>query len=157
MATVFRNRGPVLTEADLTPDRNRLGLPLPPAYRRWLVTTNGGSPKPRSFRTRDGRPSARVSVEKFGSFPPADQPTRGTLLTTYGHLVSEGELPRHLLPIAHTNTEGFLLLDLRGDEGGPVYYWSPLAIRFEVDEREGRVELVAGSVAELLAAYGVTA
>lgn len=155
MGVVFRKPGPKLTEEDLSPDRNRLGLPLPPAYVRWLLTTNGGDPKPKSFRTRDSRPSNRISVEAFGQFPRADQPIRDSLLVTHGYLVSELGMPRYLLPIAHTTDEGFLLLDIRGESGGQVYYWDLLAERFEYDERDGRVIAVADSVAHLLEAYGV--
>ena len=156
MATLFRNPGPALTDADVSPEGNRLGVTLPPAYRRWLLTTNGGTPKPSSFRTCTGEPSAKLSVEAFAWFPPAGHRPRESVVDTYGHLVSELAMPRHLLPVAKTTAEGFLLLDLRGDDGGPVYDWSPMSPSFAADETAGRVTVVALGIAELLAAFGVT-
>ena len=155
MATTFGKPGPALTEADLSPEGNRLGRTLPPAYRRWLLTTNGGTPKPRSFRTTDGESSGKLSVESFGWFPPAGGPVRDSVLDRHDHFAAELSMPRHLLPIASTVGQGgVLLMDLRGDEGGPVSHWTVQSPRFEYDERDGFVNVVALSVADLLAAFG---
>jgi hypothetical protein len=65
MAAKFRNPGPSPTADDLSPERNGLGFPLPAAYRNWLLSSNGGEPKPASFAALEGWPAKRLSIDRF--------------------------------------------------------------------------------------------
>lgn len=44
--TTISDEGPVLAEADVTELEALIGRPLPPPYRRFLLTHNGGVPAP---------------------------------------------------------------------------------------------------------------
>jgi hypothetical protein len=155
MAAKFRNTGPPLTADDLSPERNGLGFPLPAGYRRWLLSSNGGEPKPASFATLDGWPSKRLSIERFLSVQPPGGAVEDTVQTLYHHLVSEVGLPAHLVPIARGIGPKLLLLDTRTEDDGEVLCWDMFGDRYEFEEQEGLVAKVRVGFADLIAGLGV--
>ena len=154
MAVKFSQAGPPLSAADPHPDRNGLGFPLPAAYRDWLLTTNGGTPRPRAFPTLDGWPQKRLSVDRFLSVCPPGAGVEDSVQSLYRHLVSEVHLPAHYLPVARGVGTDVLFLDVRPADDGPVWRWDMFGDLYEYEERDGLFNKVCPGFAALLAGLG---
>lgn len=154
MEVRFSQPGPPLSEADLAADRNGLGFPLPAAYRAWLLTTNGGLPKPRAFPTAEGRPTKRLTIERFLSHNPPARGVEDDVQSLYHHLVEEVGLPGHFLPVARGVGPELFFLDVRGADDGEVWHWPMYGSTYEDEQREGGFRKVCPAFATLLATLG---
>jgi SMI1 / KNR4 family (SUKH-1) len=112
------NPQPPVQDVDLKKIEFRLGYPLPPEYRNFILQHNGGRPVPHRFSTKDGK--IESGVKTF--FPVAD--AGDNLLSEIDDITLTGTIPRNLFPIAIDPIENRLLLSGAGDDAGSVYYWS---------------------------------
>jgi hypothetical protein len=136
-----------VTDRQLRQLEKRLGLALPPPYRRFLLRHNGGRPKPGVFR-----------------FGPADEPYSGSMvdrfLAVYGgkhdnfehyfrtYKLDDRRIPENLIPVAHDPGGNLICLSVSGKDVGAVYFWDHE--REEGPPREA-VSLIAKSFDRFLA------
>lgn len=148
MALLFSNSPPQPSEAELAAVERLLRSPLPPEYRAFLQSQNGGTPTPDNFLIPgEGKLPQRYYVNRFLSvkFPE----TETDLVGYYRFFVRErGILPAHLLPIADDYGGDLYCLSLSASDYGKVYY-----LDHEETDDTGRpaLTLIAESFDRLLA------
>jgi cell wall assembly regulator SMI1 len=110
---------PSTDEARVSAFESALGCRLPDDYREFLLRHNGGQPHPASFQfaLRKG-PGTSSSVEWFlslhdGKFSNLEQKRK----------IYDGRVPRNTVPIATDAFGNVILLGIRGDAQGRVYFW----------------------------------
>lgn len=102
----------------------RCGGKLPPTYRGFLLETNGGRPAKRRFAfVEDGKKTESAVDWFFGDCDDADYGLVANLD------VYKDRIPKSLLPIATDPFGNLLLLSLRGNDFGAIFFWD--------HEREG--------------------
>ena len=107
-----------LDEHQLRSFANRHGLKLPKEYESFLLSTNGGQPVPAGFPIA-GFPNNPVgAVQAFFGLGAgiASEDLEKNLLEL------QPAVPKGILPIAATEGDDFLLLDLRKSHA-PVIFW----------------------------------
>jgi hypothetical protein len=114
--TIFN---PPADEARVVALETRLGTRLPEEYRQFLLDFNGGRPSPACFKLalRAG-PYTDSMVDWFLSVHVADKSNIDTVL---GWL--ENRKPPVLLPIAIDPGGNIVMLGIKGDVRGKVYFW----------------------------------
>ena len=122
------------------------GVKLPDDYRAFLLSSNGGRPRPDRFvYLRDGE-ADRSAVACFLGIHGGEHNRLDRDLKIY-----RGRLPGSLLPIATDPFGNVIALGLAGAEAGKVYFWDH---ELEADDGEEptmeNVFLIAGSLAEFL-------
>ena len=131
---------PVADEARVSAFEGTLGHPLPDGYRDFMLRYNGGRPTPSSFQLalRSG-PYTDSLVDWFLSLHDGELSN----LERTVKLMS-GRFPPDTLPIGRDPFGNFVLIGLRGDTRGKVYFWD-----HENEAEDGpdwsNVDLVAGS------------
>lgn len=140
--------GPALTIADIAAFEQETGIELPPAYRGFLLSSNGGTPNPdrcplpseedaddmddvdfddedfddEDFDDEGTRPEARVTFVPL--LAREDQPF-GSVKEAMQSLRETGN-PRRMLPIGHVEdygiSGGLLLISCKGKDRGRLYY-----------------------------------
>ena len=117
-ARIIDSSGP-LSEEELRVAERELGLQLPSAYRKFLLTHNGGKPVPGvfNFKGRDGSPDRSV-VDWFLSVHEADFDNLLHYAQTY-----RGRIPEWLVPIGHDPYGNLILLGHTGTDTGAVFFW----------------------------------
>lgn len=111
--------GPPLTDARIDALERGLCVTLPADYRSFLIRYNGGVAKPPFFPIRDfdGNPFDAIQVF-FG----IDVEIRSTDLV-WNYSVMNGRIPQDLFPIACTGAGDLVLLSIRGQDKGAVFFW----------------------------------
>ncbi len=110
-------RGPVVDEARIASFEQALGSALPAAYRRFLLTTNGGTPNDRNAELA-GKHSVVVHVLKS-----LDEPEDGPRLTPTPEFAAD--FPSlDLLEIGYDAFGNRIVLVVRGDRRGEVWFQS---------------------------------
>lgn len=107
-----------ISETELKLFAQRHGIHFPKAYEKFLLNTNGGQPVPSAFPIEglSGNPSGVVQAF-FGL-----KANVGTE-DLENNLLELGEsVPKGILPIAGTEGDDFLVLDLR-QTGAPIMFW----------------------------------
>lgn len=127
---VFHDGGPPLHPDDLARFESEYGIALPPAYRDWLLTHNGGRPQPSHLPVRFHDSRLLMVVDRLFSLTTGSEPdTLADVLERYW----AQDLPDTYLPIGRVTTvqlaadqiKGTLLLGLTGDEAGKVFVFLP--------------------------------
>ncbi|MDO8839074.1 MAG: SMI1/KNR4 family protein [Parvibaculum sp.] len=105
-------------EIELRSFADRHGIRLPKAYAEFLLRTNGGQPVPAAFPIAgmEGNPSGVIQAF-FGLKANIGTEDLESNLTELGETV-----PMGILPIAGTEGDDFLILDLRKKDA-PVLFW----------------------------------
>jgi SMI1 / KNR4 family (SUKH-1) len=111
--------GPQLNENKIAKAESRLGLSIPPAYRRFLMTHNGGHPDPSDFKMTTPRGREVVSVRTFLGI---DMPEE-TFGLDYVIETFKDRLPRGLFPVARDPGGNIIALATEGENAGKVYFW----------------------------------
>jgi hypothetical protein len=107
-----------VSESTLTSFAHRHGIRLPKAYEEFLLNTNGGQPVPAAFPIGGMEDNPEGVVQAFFGLS-ANIGTEDL----EGNLAELGEaVPKGILPIAGTEGDDFLVLDLR-QAHAPVLFW----------------------------------
>ncbi|AFO57614.1 MULTISPECIES: SMI1/KNR4 family protein [unclassified Natrinema] len=117
MITEMRDTGPPVTEEELESLETALGGELPEAYREFLREYNGGKPREASFEFADpldGRSGA--SVNDFLGIRDDSRDIEAC------YDVVEHWIPDGLCPIAEGSGGDLVLLSIREDSEGEVFY-----------------------------------
>jgi hypothetical protein len=129
----------------LRPIESQMGRPLPDDYVAFLVTHNGGRPKPSdfTFRTKSGE-STDSSIQCF--FGWCDDANYGLLqnLSVY-----EDRIVTEFIPIACDALGNLLLLSLRPSDYGSVWFWDH-ELESEDHPTMDNMDMVADSFTEFV-------
>lgn len=115
--TTITDAGPVLAEADITELQARVGMPLPPPYRRFLLTHNGGVPAPNTVDIQGFDQSPTDVQEFFGVGLPIASSRLDWNLDTLRE-----RLRGSLVPIGCDSGGNLFALSLRARDLGAVLY-----------------------------------
>jgi hypothetical protein len=146
MALQFYEHGALLEDADLDQFEARVGVKLPPDYRRFLKEHNGGRVRPRRIPIQDG-PFPTALIQYFLSI---NGPT--FIDKDFEHVKDPDHprMPPEHIPIAECEGGDYLTLVIDGPRRGQIFYWN--------HEEEGdetytydNLYFVAGSIEQLLA------
>lgn len=135
-----------ITAADLVAFEARHALFLPRAYKNFLLAHNGGQPTPRMF------PIAGFSEDSYGGINSFYGLHASTPAADLDEQMSDlpDTVPRGIVPIAYTDGNDKLVLDLR-KEGAPVLFWDFHAFWGNNIWNEKLLYPVAGNFEALLA------
>lgn len=135
--------GRPLSVGDLSNLEDQLRLALPEAYRSFLLTYNGGRPKPNAFPIRNlpSNPFGVIQVF-FGIDYPVESCSLEWNLSAY-----RGRISANLLPIACTDGGDLVCLSLFGIDEESVVFWDSYG------ELEGPGDANIYHVAENFAAF----
>ncbi len=116
--TVIEHSKGGAAEASIAGLESALGHSLPPDYRAFLSTHNGGRPNPAGFRV--GPPGQSYSDAEVHYFYGI-----GTKLSNLEQHIEiyKGRLPAELVPIASDTCGNVIALALSGDRRGAVFFW----------------------------------
>jgi cell wall assembly regulator SMI1 len=109
--------GDALTPTDIETFEATIGKPLPPAYRNFLLTHNGGHPVPPVIDI-DDCPNGATVVQVFLSLTgPVESETLGWSWQAF-----QGRIPERLLPIADDPFGNIFCLSLDGADAGQMVF-----------------------------------
>lgn len=131
--------GEAVTPDELQVFEEKIGQPLPSAYRDFLLAHNGGRPIPCVIDI-DDCPSGATDVQVFlGLTGPFESET-----LEWSWDVFRGRIPERLLPIADDSFGNLFCISLAGNDAGEVFFLD----RYE--ESENRPYFVAKDFNEFL-------
>jgi hypothetical protein len=110
-----------LTEEEIDRTEKRIGRRIPPAYRKFLLEYNGGSPDPSDF-TMATSPHGKTELGTIKSFLGIGT-DKATLNLDYILETFEGRLPADLFPIARDPGGNLIALGTEGSKTDKVYFW----------------------------------
>jgi hypothetical protein len=93
-----------------------IGTDLPSGYRRFLLTYNGGKPKPNIFFI-----SAEEGTDILRAFLGLSDSGYYQLVEHYEDYL--GRIPKNFLPIGVDTMVNLVCLSVAGDDYGKVYFW----------------------------------
>ena len=93
------------------------GMKFPKEYREFLLTVNGGAPKKTDFDIKDINNYSIVRCF-FGLVPDRD-----FNFLYYLYRIYADRIPRNTLPVGDTISGNLILLSIRGQDYGKVYFW----------------------------------
>ncbi|PTL84233.1 SMI1/KNR4 family protein [Vitiosangium sp. GDMCC 1.1324] len=111
--------GPSLNAEDIKSFERNQTLTLPPPYKEFLLSTNGGRPERDLFTINGlaGNPFGRIHVF-FGLNDPVTSCNLDWNLNVFGD-----RIPADLLPIATTEGIDKICLLIAGSRTGAIFYW----------------------------------
>lgn len=113
MKPQITDSSPPLSETEIQELEKKLGFNLPESYRRFLMETNGGIPKPNHFETETAVGSSLILSELDLS--------KSDVLDTFYAVT--GIIPKHLITIGHDIFGNYIFLSLEGEDRGSLYFW----------------------------------
>ncbi len=114
----IRSKNPPLAEKHVVALEATMGATIPEPYRSFLLTYNGGSPKP-DVIVIDGAPFKGTDLRDFFGIG-----TIHEINEISWHLeICTGCLENKLLPIASDSGNNFFVIPLTDEERGSVYYF----------------------------------
>jgi hypothetical protein len=119
MNVTIKNSHKAILESDLRKLESRMRAKLPPAYRKFLRSHNGGIPTPDLFSTRDGKIDSIVR-----NFLPLDSDDEESLTSEFEEFTLEKQIPSNIIPIAIDPADDRIVLSLFGRDAGSIYYWA---------------------------------
>ena len=142
---ITRSREPI-NEQDIVQLESMLGVSLPIPYRNFLLSHNGGRPKPAGFPIQNNPSDDHGLVDFFLCIKDKDIYNLPTWVKRY-----KNRIPSELIPIAVDPGGNLVCLAVAGNNIGKVHFWDH---EEEADEGEipdyGNVYLVADSFDEFL-------
>ena len=124
MAVFLDTKAPV-SDGEIDAVESRLGVKLPPDYRKHLLAHNGGRPEPDGFditwdhdcpAAEDWRTSCMGWFLAVGDMKHSN-------LYEYNAITFKGRIPADTLAIAHDAGGNLILLALAGIHAGKVLFW----------------------------------
>ena len=131
--------GPPIGETEVDAFEKKYNISLPPAYRRFLIETNGGRPERDAFSV-PGFTESSIQV-----FLGLNDPITSCNLDWCREVYSD-RLPEHIMPIATTGLADIVCMSIGQDTAGAVYYWDGV----HISPTYGELYLVANSFEEFL-------
>lgn len=125
--------GRQLSPADLDCIERELAITLPPSYRQFLLTYNGGQPSPAAFPIW-GMPNNPYGI--IHVFYGVDSKIDGCDLV-WGYRVFSQDTPPDLFPIARTPSGDEICVSLFGEDEGIVFLWDYYNAPRDPGSREG--------------------
>lgn len=138
---------PTIDQSALKSFELRYGLNLPLAYREFLLTTNGGRPIPPAFPILGLPNNPSGTIQAFFGLNASIH--AHDLAAVTSELV--GLVPPGLLPIACTDGDDFVCIDLRRP-GAPVLFWDRRPVWGTNGWNDGDLYPIAGDFEALLGA-----
>ncbi|MBN3839908.1 MULTISPECIES: SMI1/KNR4 family protein [Burkholderia] len=131
---------PLPSGAELDQLEHQVGASLPLEYRRFLEKVNGGEPSGNLLWSGDRE---RVVNYLFSSTVP-----RGSIFSIEKNMETYGaRFPKELICIGSAGGGDLILLSIKGDKVGGVYYWShSFESESNGDEYWGNIEQVSDSL-----------
>ena len=111
--------GPTITEGRLLSFANGYNLDLPKTYRDFLLRNNGGRPVPAAFPIKGFSENPFGVIDAFFGLGVAVQTE--DLDNIMAELIDS--IPIGVLPIACTESDDFICIDLREVVDGAIVYW----------------------------------
>ena len=116
MVTEIKDGNGQLKKSEIEELENNNSLQLPPTYRTFLETFNGGYPDPDGFSFIDSDDGS--SVDRFLGINVGKHSNLEKYLKIY-----EGRLPKGLFPIAHDPGGNLILIGIEEPIRGKVFFW----------------------------------
>jgi hypothetical protein len=146
MTLEIRRSREAVHEQDIRNIETILGVQLPVPYKNFLLSHNGGSPKPNRFPFRNSQLDGHGQIDFFLCIKDKDLYNLNTWIKRY-----KKRVPTDLIPIAVDPGGNLICLTIRGDNQGKLYFWDH---EEEADESEQpsykNIYLIANSFNELL-------
>ncbi|HLP84541.1 MAG TPA: SMI1/KNR4 family protein [Phycisphaerales bacterium] len=116
----WARKGKPTSEAEVIAFEQRIGATLPADYRAFLVTHNGGKPTTPyfSYPGADGKPDP-TWVTRFGELGLSASDLNSI---EYRPDYYDDDLPKDTVVIAHAASNDVVLLYVRGERAGQVWY-----------------------------------
>lgn len=108
----------VLSEQDLLRMESALGASLPIPYRQFLLSHNGGKPKPDRFIIHHKAGNEYGHIDRFLCNMKGDILDLVTWIKRY-----KNRIPSDLIPIAVDPGGNLICLSIMGKDAGKVYFW----------------------------------
>jgi len=149
MGTIIVGAVLPVDEEELLGVERRTGVTIPPEYREFILSHNGGSPVPADFLIydRDGKVVDEDTVQGF--YGVKTGVTYNDIERTYGMFL--GRMPSTLLPIAEDPGGNQICICVSGEDIGKMFFWDH---EKEVEEGEtptyDNVSFLANSLHEFL-------
>lgn len=118
MGVQFEDGGPPVSEADIVAFENRHCLVLPPAYRNFLLSTNGGHPVPDEIDIVIEGASLRWRLHYFAGL---NDPVESCNLDWLMEVTRETR-PKYMVPIVGDEAGNHFYLDARPAHVGAIYF-----------------------------------
>jgi hypothetical protein len=116
------SKKPSLTEARLRTIEHRYDFKFPAQYRKFLLEHNGGRPSPNRFRFRTESSTSEDSrVDWFLAVYEGENSNLEKYIEWYK--VDEKRIPSEMISIARDPAGNLILISVRGDNSGAVYFW----------------------------------
>ncbi len=116
----MENKGPQLSEAEVSEFETEIGAKLPEAYRKFLMACNGG------ILGKLGAESMFWVDRNYGFYDVYGLREQGDSLRRYREIYQSqtpARIPLDLLPIANGIFGNVICLAVRGERYGHVYWW----------------------------------
>ena len=97
-----------------------LGSSLPPDYREFLLSSNGGVPEKPVFRYLESGPYGESMVRHFFGLT---EKTDKSLSYKHEIYVSAKRMLGNMLPIACDPGGNIIVISVSGDDKGSIYFW----------------------------------
>jgi hypothetical protein len=144
MSFEIEGTGILLTDAHLDRMEHQLDVKLPDEYRSFLLTSNGGKPRPNFFAIQGHKTLHMGRIDQlFGLGLPAKE---SNIDWNYKNLI--GTLPNYHFPLGTTTEGDMITMSLGKLDAGRIYYW----IRAEYNVAgDNEAYFVAGNFTKFLA------
>lgn len=118
----IRNSSEQLSLEEITAIEDRLDICLPIEYRDFLLTNNGGRPRPDIFRFE--KASGRYGTSCVHWFLKVDNGEYNNFQSYFEtYKVERQRLPDELIPVANDPGGNLICIAVSGDCTGAVYFW----------------------------------
>src|SRR5262245_15198184 len=116
--SVITNKGPQLKESDLKTFEKEIGSTFPDDYRNFLLTYNGGEPKPYFFKVQGWQYQQSLVNQLKGIIPNGK-----SVDLVEDNSIMEGRLPKGFVSIGDDPGGNKLLISTAGSTRGKIYFF----------------------------------
>lgn len=122
MANITSSFDPI-SDAELRLFESQIKIPLPTEYRAFLLSTNGGQPRPNRFRIRSDTTAPYSEGVVSWLFGVHMEPRENLRSELSRYKVRHVRLPADLFPIGRDDFGNRICLSVSGPNQGRVYFW----------------------------------
>lgn len=115
--TISKTYHPPLVIDNIEEFERKMDINIPPSYRSFLLTNNGGKPNPDGFMYLQDKKEYRSCVHRFLGIHEGEYSNLETYLKTYAD-----RLPKDMFPIAHDPGGNLICIKYDDFEQG-VFFW----------------------------------
>ena len=143
----FYNTNNIVSEEYIKENETKMGFIFPNDYKNFLLRNNGGSPEKKVINFKEHGNNQSTSIDYLFGFTDI---SHRDILKHYWFSYRT-RIPANTFPIARDPGSNLLLISLKGDDYGHIYFWNH---NWEADEDEtpdySNMSLVANSFTDLL-------